>query len=86
VLDLPGTLRKRLKPVQLSKVREMAVPGKVVVALFDSLNELIVEIKGLQDEKEKVEARLGEGMKRKAVGDDLQGVGGSKKGERRKRC
>lgn len=79
VLDLPGTLRKRLKPVQLSKAREMVVPGKVIVALFDSLNELVVGTKGGQDEKEKVEARLGEGMKRKAVGDDLQGVGGSKK-------
>ena len=38
VLDLPGTLRKRLKPAQLAKVREMDVPGKVVVALFESLN------------------------------------------------
>ena len=43
VLDLPGTLRKRLKPSQLAKAREMSVPGKVVVALFESLNALVAE-------------------------------------------
>ena len=33
VLDLPGTLRKRLKSTQLTAVRGMGVPGKVMVAL-----------------------------------------------------
>ena len=41
VLDLPGTFRKRLKPIQLAKVRGMCVPGKVVVTLLESLHVLV---------------------------------------------
>ena len=50
VLDLPGTLRKRLKPVQLTKVRGMNVPGKVVAALFESFKVLIIGPDGSKGE------------------------------------
>ena len=77
VLDLPGTLRKRLKAAQLAKVRDMSVPGKVVAALFESFKSLIS--KG--DEKKTVTKFEGnEGAdKRKPETKDLRGTLGTKK-------
>ena len=77
MLDLPGTLRKRLKAAQLAKVRDMSVPGKVVVALFESFKSLIS--KG--DEKKTVTKFEGnEGAdKRKPETKDLRGILGTKK-------
>jgi hypothetical protein len=81
VLDLPGTLRKRLSLGQLTKVREMSVPGKVVVALFESLKALdnaatdsfvAVVSPGGRGSRE-------ENLKRKAEGGDIQGSLGKKK-------
>ena len=78
VLDLPGTLRKRLNSTQLAKVRGMSVPGKVVVALFESLNTLIARTCGTRRDAA-VAGSDDEGSKRKATGVDLQGTEGAKK-------
>ena len=78
VLDLPGTLRKRLNSVQLVKVRGMSVPGKVVVALFESLNVLITRNYG-EEQGSMVSGTVVEVAKCKAMGDDLQGVDGVKR-------
>jgi hypothetical protein len=70
VLDLPGTLRKRSRPTQLGKIRNMAIPGKVVVALFELLNRLIshdVDMRGGVE----VEADH-RGVTRKAGATDLR--------------
>ncbi|KAI2495932.1 hypothetical protein MHU86_18586 [Fragilaria crotonensis] len=79
VLDLPGTLRKRLKPSQLAKAREMSVPGKVVVALFESLYALVAGnvCGGREVSKSKVHEQ--QGLKRKSEGGDMQGPLGSKR-------
>ena len=77
VLDLPGTLMKRLKPGQLAKVRAMGVPGKVIVALFESLDALVSEN---AERETATKGGAGEdGPKRKAETKDLRGVDGSKK-------
>jgi hypothetical protein len=77
VLDLPVTLRKRLRPTQLGKIRNMAVPGKVVVALFESLNRLISHD---VDMKSGVEVKADHrGVIRKAEATDLRGTDDLKK-------
>lgn len=82
VFDLPGTLRKRLKLGQLAKVRELKVPGKVVVALLESLKSLVMGEELLNDLREDQKVDLGSplaGLKRKPQGEDLKGVTDSKK-------
>jgi hypothetical protein len=77
VLDLPGTLRKRLNAAQLGKVKNMGVPGKVVVALFESLNALVTQD---TERTTGAEAQFGKrGTTRKAESKDLYGSTGLKK-------
>jgi hypothetical protein len=74
VLDLPGTLRKRLNAAQLGKVKNMGVPGKVVVALFESLNALVTQD---TERTTGAEAQFGKrGTTRKAESKDLYGSTG----------
>ena len=41
VLDLPGTMRKRMNIGQLAKLSKLNVPGKVMAAVIDSLVNLV---------------------------------------------
>jgi hypothetical protein len=71
VMDLPGALRKRLTPGQLVLVSRLAVPGKVVAALVESMVGLLHK-KGTLDGHLPGGSSCDSARKRKST-DDLPG-------------